>query len=185
MNRLKDLNFYLAGPIDFAENLGSDWRDSITPFLESKNVKVFNPLKPIFHGSKEFDIKRPELDIMRENEDYELLRQEVRNVIRWDLRAVDLSSCIIVNYDINIHQCGTMEEIFMANAEQSKPVLFHVNNAKNKLPKWLYGRFPHQHLFNTWEELKDYITRIDSDPDFKFYDYEMKRWMFFAGEHMK
>ena len=40
MNRLKDLGCYLSGPIDFAENLGADWRNKITPYLEKKNVRV-------------------------------------------------------------------------------------------------------------------------------------------------
>ena len=40
MNRLKGLNCYLSGPIDFAENLGSGWRDKITPILQKKGIKV-------------------------------------------------------------------------------------------------------------------------------------------------
>ena len=184
MNRLYGMNAYLAGPIDFVEDLGADWRDMMEIYLRSRNVRPLNPLKPIFHGSGTMDVKRPEIARLQKEEKWEELREAVKPIVRWDLRAIDLSSFVVCNYNVDIHQCGTYDEIFTANGDQCKPVLFQMNGQKNRLPKWMYGRFPHQHMFNSWEELKDYINRIDTDPNFEFTNYESKRWMFWFGDHM-
>ena len=120
---------------------------------------------------------------MQEEGRFDELRYEIKNVNRWDLRAIDLSSFVIFDLDLDIHLCGSYEEIFVAN-QQSKPVLFHTHGKKNKLSKWLYGRFPHQHMFNTWDELKSYLDCLNSDPSFEFTDCETKRWMLFDGKHL-
>lgn len=184
MNRLKDLGCYLSGPIDFAENLGADWRDSMTPFLEQKNVRVFNPLKHTFWGTDDIDsVKRPRMSKLEEEGRFSELREEMKEVNHWDLRGVDLSSFLIVNYDNSVHMCGTYEEIFKAN-NQCKPVLLVLSCPKNKLSKWMYGRFPPEHMFESWNELKNYLNRIDSDPNYIFTEADKKRWLFFSGDHM-
>ena len=67
---------------------------------------------------------------------------------------------------------------------QLRFILFNVHKQKHRLPKWLYGRFPHQHMFDSWGDMKTYIKAINSDPDFAFPHYEYKRWMFFDGPWM-
>ena len=185
MNRLKGLGCYLSGPIDFADNLGAGWRDSLTPYLEEKNVTVFNPLKHCFWGSTDFyGVKRPLIEKLEEEGRFSELREEVKILNHWDLRTVDLSSFLIVNYDRNVHMCGTYEEIFKANL-QCKPVLLVLSCKKNELSKWMYGRFPDDHMFESWEELKSYLDDIDSKPDYKFTESDDKRWLFFDGDHMR
>ena len=184
MNRLKMMNCYLAGPIQACADMGHGWRDEITPFIESLGVKVFNPLKPMFHGTAYLnEVKRPNMDALKDSENWEALREEVKEINKWDLRAVDLSSFLVVNYDCNVHMCGTYHEIFMAN-KQNKPVLM-VTKDKKAVPLWMHGIVPmRSHCFESWEDLKSYLTRINSDPNFKFDVADTKRWLFFAGEHM-
>jgi hypothetical protein len=186
MNRLKDLACYLSGPIDFAENLGCQWRNEITPFIAEKNVRVFDPLKHCFYGTHDLDtVKRPKMEQLQKEGRYDDLREEIKDINHWDLRCVDLSSFLVVNYDINTFTCGTHEEIFKAN-EQNKPVLLMIGEGnRDRFPKWMYGRFPNDHFFETWDELKDYLTRIDSDPNYEFTKADNKRWLFFDGDHMK
>jgi hypothetical protein len=175
---------YLSGSIDFSPDKGKFWRDDITPFLENMNIKVLNPLKHVFYGTDIIDtIKRPLMAKMLEEERYEELREEMKMLVRCDLRCVDLSSFIVVNYDVDRHLCGTLEEIIVAN-KQSKPCLV-VAKDKKKLPSWLYGRFPSSHIFSSWEELKKYLTAINSDPNYQFSDADKKRWLFFDGTWMK
>jgi len=185
MNRLKGLACYLSGPIDFAENLGADWRDLITPFLEDMNVKVFDPLKHCYWGTDEIDdVKRPLMKKYAEEGKFYELREEMKDVNHWDLRSVDLSSFIIVNYDNSVHMCGTYEEIFQAN-RQCKPVLLVSSCPLNKISSWMYGRFPPDHMFQGWEELKNYLEKINSNPLYPFTEADRKRWLFFDGPHMK
>jgi len=185
MNRLKGLASYLSGPIDFADDNGTTWRNMLTPFLEDKNCRVFNPLKHTFWGTQDLDsAKRPRMDKLLQEGKYEELREEMKVLAHWDLRCVDLSSLIIVNYDINIFTCGTHDEMFLGN-RSAKPVLLKIpEGTRKKLPKWIYGRFPPEHLFETWDALKDYLTAIDSDPNYAFTKGDKKRWLFFDGEFM-
>lgn len=183
-NRLSGLAAYLSGPIQSAVDFGKAWREDITPFLESMNVKVFNPLKPIFDGTSYLnEIKRPHIQKLIDEERWEELRTEVKDIVKWDLRSVDLCSFVIVNYDVSVHMCGTYEEMFLANT-QNKPVLLVVED-KKKLPLWIYGRIPtRSHMFEGWDNLKTYLTGVNSDPNFKFDVADKKRWLFLNGEHM-
>lgn len=184
MNRLFNLSAYLCGPIESESDFGHGWRDEITPFLESLNVRVFNPLKPTFHGTAYLnEVKRPYMDKLFEDRNWDALREEVKQINRWDLRAVDLSSFLVVNYNLDVRMCGTYEEIFLAN-KQNKPVLLVVKD-KSKVPLWMHGRVPmRSHCFEGWDALKDYLNRINSDVNFKFDPADTKRWLFFAGDHM-
>ena len=111
MNRLKGLACYLSGSIDFSEDKGCTWRNAITPFLEKKNVRVFNPLKHTFYGTQDLDdTKRPRMDELLEEGRYEELREEKKDLNHWDLRAVDLSSFLVVNYDIEIFTLALMKK---------------------------------------------------------------------------
>jgi hypothetical protein len=185
MNRLKGLACYLSGPIDFAENMGADWRNAITPKLEEMNVKVFDPLKHIFYGTDKLEAnKRPKMDLLLEEERFDELREEMKDINHWDLRAIDLSSFIIVNYDVKTFMCGTHEEIFVAN-KQDKPVLMMIGDNRKNLPKWIYGRFPYDHMFESWEELIEYLDKINSLPHYAFTKADEKRWIFFNGDHMR
>ena len=177
-NRLNGLAAYLSGPIQSAVDFGRAWREEITPFLESMNVKVFNPLKPIFDGTSYLnEIKRPHIQKLINEERWEELRTEVKDIVKWDLRSVDLCSFVIVNYDISVHMCGSYEELFLANT-QNKPVLLVVKD-KKKLPLWIYGRIPtRSHMFEGWDNLKFYLTGVNSDPDFEFDVADKKRWLF-------
>ena len=187
MNRLNGLGCYLSGPIDFSPDKGVGWRENITPFLEQMKVRVFNPL--LHH--KNFDIKedidgvkRPHMRKLLEDGSYDELRNETRELVHYDLRAIDLSSFMIVNYDTSIHLCGTVEEISIAS-KQIKPVLFYCKNGKQKLPSWLYGRHQYQYFFDTWDELEKYLVNINSNPEYEFTPTDLKRWIFFSGKHME
>ena len=184
MNRLFGMYTYLSGSIDFSPYKGKAWRDELTPFLENMNVKVFNPLKHVFYGTDQIDtVKRPLMAKMLEEGRYEDLREEMKQLVRCDVRCVDLSSFIIINYNVDRHMCVTIEEMTVGN-KQVKPCLI-VCKDKKKLPSWLYGRFPSDHMFSSFEELKYYLNLINSDPNYEFSESDKKRWLFFDGKWMK
>lgn len=187
MNRLAGLGCYLSGPIDFAPDRGRGWRDDITPFLEHRNVRVFDPLchHKTFHIDEDIDtVKRPYMKGLLEQERFDELREEMRELVHFDLRSIDLASFLIVNYDTSLHLCGTIEEISIAS-KQVKPVLLMCKNGKTKLPSWLYGRHPHEHFFSNWNEIREYLTKIDSDPNYQFTKVDLKRWIFFEDAYKK
>lgn len=174
MNRLRGQRVYLAGAIDRCPDLGVAWRENITPFLQEKGVNVLNPMcKPTNLGNETIE-SRNYRTRLKEKENYDqlsIIMKEIRNV---DLRMVDISDFLIVNIDLEIHPCGTYEEIFGANRSK-KPIIIHMEQGKIKTPDWLFGTLPHSMFFSTWEEVKRYLDYIDSE---EFIDTK-NRWRFF------
>jgi nucleoside 2-deoxyribosyltransferase len=175
MNRLKNQRVYLAGAMDRVPDRGMTWRDNITPFLEQKGVVVFNPItKPTTTGMEDNDshiIKTK----LKASERYDELAEMMKVIRRVDLRLVDISDFLIVNLNLDIHPCGTYEEIFWAN-RQKKPIIVHMEQGKNQTPDWLFGTIPHQMIFSNWDELKNYLSHIDNSENIDTH----KRWYFFS-----
>lgn len=175
MNRLKNQRVYLAGAMDRVKDRGSTWRDNITPFLESLGIVVFNPLnKPSNIGMEDTEVHLVKKKL-KERKNYDELSSMMKTIRGVDLRLVDISDFLIVNLDIDTHPCGTLEEIFWAN-RQKKPIIIHMEQGKNNTPDWLFGTIPHQMVFSTWDEVKEYLLHINSAENIETY----KRWYFFS-----
>jgi hypothetical protein len=86
-----------------------------------------------------------------------------------------LSDLGIVNLDLNVHPCGTLEEIFLAN-RQKKPIIIHMVQGKDQTPDWLFGTIPHQMIFSSWDDIKEYLSHINSSENIDTY----RRWYFFS-----
>lgn len=173
--KLQNQRVYLAGAMDRVADRGTGWRDDITPFLESLGVIVFNPIKkPSTIGMEDaetHDLKKK----LKSEQNYNDLSQLMKVVRSVDLRLVDISDFLIVNLDLDIHPCGTYEEIFWAN-RQKKPIIIHMVQGKKNTPDWLFGTIPHQMIFSTWNEIKEYLSYINSSENIESY----KRWYFFS-----
>lgn len=173
MNRLCNVRTYLAGPIDFCPNFGKGWRQDLVPFLKEKNIVVIDPTNKPKGGLNETADLGKQLQAWKEAGEFEKL-VEYKSVRHWDLRYVDISDFLIVHINTDIFACGTFEEIFSAN-KQKKPVLIHAEHGLRSLPNWIFWTFPLEHLFEDWEELKNYLTWVDTTSS--FID-QTRRWRF-------
>jgi len=174
LNRLNNQRVYLAGAMDRVEDRGNGWRDNITPFLKNLGVVVFNPIKkPTLIGKEDSETHKYKLQLKTEK-NYDELSKVMKTIRCVDLRLVDISDFLIVNLDLDVHPCGTYEEIFLANRSK-KPVVVHMEQGKNNVPDWLFGTIPHQMIFSNWTELQDYLQHIDKNSEIEHYN----RWRFF------
>jgi hypothetical protein len=174
MQRLRNQRVYLAGAMDRVPDRGTTWRDNITPFLEEMGIIVFNPItKPTSTGLEDQDSHNVKVKL-KQQERYEELSEMMKVIRRVDLRLVDISDFLIVNLNLDIHPCGTYEEIFTAN-RCKKPILIHMEQGKNNAPDWIFGTVPHQMIFSRWDDLKSYLIHINKDENIESY----KRWQFF------
>jgi nucleoside 2-deoxyribosyltransferase len=173
-SRLQKQRCYLAGAIDRVPDRGTQWRDFITPFLENLGVEVFNPLKKPTNFGAEDDTIAAYKKRLKKNKQYDTLSDLMRTIRSIDLRMVDVSDFLIVNLDIDTHPSGTLEEIFWAN-RQKKPILIHVVQGKTEAPDWLFGTIPHQFIFNSWDEIMNYLININNVPSTDIHN----RWVFF------
>jgi nucleoside 2-deoxyribosyltransferase len=177
MNRLKNTRVYLAGAMDRVPDRGATWRDSISPFLHGLEIEVFNPItKPTNIGLEDQDTHLIKTKL-KQQERYDELAAMMKTIRSVDLRLVDISDFMIVNLDLSVHPCGTLEEIFWAN-RQKKPIIVHMVQGKKHTPDWLFGTIPHQMIFSTWDEIQLYLSHINSSENIDTH----KRWYFFNIE---
>lgn len=173
LNRLKNQRVYLAGAMDRAYDRGNGWRDYITPLLEQLGIVVFNPIKKPGSIGME-DAATHELKLhLKKNQEYAALSLLMKTIRSVDLRLVDISDFLIVNLDLDIHPCGTYEEIFWAN-RQKKPILIRVVQGKQSTPDWLFGTIPHELFFDTWDDIIKYLSHINTDINVN----TLNRWWF-------
>lgn len=174
MNRLKNQRVYLAGAIDRVYDKGRGWRQEISPFLDSLGVVVFNPItKPTEIGLEDSDTHMVKSKL-KSGKRYDELSSMMKVIRSVDLRLVDISDFLIVNLDLDIHPCGTYEEIFWAN-RQKKPILIHMTQGKEHAPDWLFGTIPHQMIYSDWQDMYAYLEHINSSENITTYN----RWYFF------
>ena len=174
MNRVRNQRCYLAGAMDRVKDRGKGWRQEITPFLQSLGIVVFNPItKPTEVGLEDHDTHLVKTKLKKKKR-YEELSSMMKVIRSVDLRLVDISDFLIVNLDLDIHPCGTYEEIFWAN-RQKKPIIIHMVQGKEHTPDWLFGTVPHQMIFSDWNDIYGYLEHINSSENINTYN----RWYFF------
>lgn len=174
MNRLRNQRVYLAGAMDRVPDRGATWRDNITPFLDNLGVTVFNPIsKPTDIGMEDQDSHTIKTKLKKQHR-YDELSHMMKTIRAVDLRLVDISDFLIVNLDLQVHPCGTYEEIFDANRSK-KPILIHIEQGKDSTPDWLFGSIPHEMFFSNWDDIKKYLIHINEDENITTYN----RWRFF------
>lgn len=173
-NNLNGMRTYLVGPMDRVPDGGIVWRDKITPQLESMNIVVLNPCKKQVENIKEDKNTRSIIDHYKETKQFDKIRQEYGQIRNVDLRCVDISDFIIAHIDIDVHMCGSYEEIVTAN-RQKKPILVWCEQGKSKAPNWLFFMLPHENIFNSMDELLAHLHYINNADNIQ----SLNRWLFF------
>ena len=174
MGKLYGTRTYLVGAMDRVPDGGVEWRKKLTPELHKLGVMVYNPCEKPITNPEVLENKetRDSINELRENECFSSLREMYASIRTVDLRMVDTSDFLIANIDVDVHACGTYEEIVTAN-RQKKPVLVHCEQGKNQVPNWLIMMLPKWCFFNTWTEMLRYLEDINDG------GYAEKRWVFF------
>jgi nucleoside 2-deoxyribosyltransferase len=176
VNKLKGLRCYLAGPIDAADDDGVGWRKDATKWLKAKGVKVLDPCdKPISYAEyKEIDTEKQKMMELKENGRYFELSQRMREIAHVDLRMTDISDFLIVYLNPNITMFGTIHEL-INSLNQKKPTLVVVEGGKKCAPNWLFGIMDFNFIFDSFEELYDFLGLIDTEA----IQANLSRWVFF------
>lgn len=170
MNKLRGSRCYLSGAMEVCADSGVEWRKTFIPFLNGLGVTVLDPTdKPT-----DVIIEDPEKwKWLRETEQYDQLRKEMKVLRCVDLRMVDVSDFLIVNFDLEVRTCGTWEEISLAN-RQKKPVIFRIKQGKKQWPLWFFGQLPHEMVFGTWNHVKEYLLTVNRGEAL-----HRRRWLLF------
>ena len=183
MSRLRMMRSYLCGPMDHDRESGKEWRVMMTEWLASLGVIVFDPYhKPMASVSRsavEDDVNFQIVKDALERGDRDLAAKRMKPVRAVDLRMVDHSDFLVVNLDLTKNPCGTYEEIFWANRAK-RPIITMCPQGVNKISPWLFGTYPHETMFDKWEDVKNYLSFVNSCRDEEIDT--LGRWIFFDVE---
>ena len=180
MNRLRNHICYLAGSIDQSKDIGRGWREDITPFLNQLGIGVFNPCnKPVDNAKVQEDEKFVEhINELKRLGYHAYAQKEMQEIVRIDLKLVDLANFLILNIIPDVHMCGSYAEQTLA-CFQRKPIIIHCAAGVHHIPNWLYGICDPELFFDSWSAVQLYITDIalgdkvnDNDSKWRFLDYD-------------
>jgi len=173
-NNLKHMRTYLVGAMDRVPDGGIGWRKAITPMLQELSVNVINPCDKPIESAKEGPDTRTIINYYKQTGQFDKIRDEYGHIRNADLRCVDVSDFIIANIDMNVHMCGSYEEISTAN-RQKKPVLVWCEQGKMLAPNWLFFMLPHEHIFSSMDQLLAYLYDVSRTKEKS----KLKRWFFY------
>lgn len=174
MNKLAGSRAYIGGSMDRVADGGVGWRNWIIPKLHQLKIVVLNPCdKPIDIGDESIENRQYRQQLI-DDKNYDKMSQQMKTIRSVDLRMVDLSDFLIVNFDTDQQLCGTLEEVFWAN-RLKRPILLYCPRGINKIYHWMWGVLPHQLFFEQWDDLFSYLNDIDSGKNTE----HLKRWMWF------
>jgi len=174
VNRLAFNRGYLCGAMDRAKDGGVGWREYLKSALVDLKILWLDPTdKPIDIGVEDLE-NRQHRHLLKERGDFDAVCGEMKQIRSIDLRMVDIADFMVVNLDLDVHACGTLEELFWAN-RMKKPVLVRTEQGKRNTPDWLFGTLPHQLMFSTWDEVIAYLRHVARDEHVD----HLKRWRFF------
>ena len=175
-HRLWGMRCYLSGAMDRAEDGGKQWREEITPDLERLGIVVLNPYcKPIYVDVDPKIKDKKFREGLKQEGQYNVISKSYGRIRSLDLRLTSLADFLIVNIDMDIHLCGTYEELCLANGE-GKPILIRCAQGKEHMADWVFGMISHEHVFGEWGNLIDYLHHVHSDAEGV---YDFGRWIFF------
>lgn len=174
MNRLALNRGYLCGAMDRVTDGGVGWRQDLIETLKDLKILWLDPCrKPINIGVEDLENRALRQKAKRAG-DFEFVRNQMRQIRPVDLRMVDICDFVVCNLDLEIHACGTYEELFWAN-RMKKPVIVRIAQGIEHTPDWVFGTLPFELIFSTWDEVKKYLLHIAHDPVID----RLNRWYFF------
>lgn len=162
------LRIYLAGPIEFAINNGSDWRQDFVHFLvndlELSQNHIFNPNnKPLKNTTffKDINDETAVLNKYKRCKDWDGMCRHLDEIALTDLRLVDKSDIIIAHFpkdqdDRRIPTYGTIEEVIRARLSH-KTVYLVWPGGKETCSAWLMWRVGHQNIFENFSQLQHHM----------------------------
>lgn len=152
-----NLNAYLSGGMEYAQNYGADWRAGLEAWLKKElDHNCFNPVR----ASEQFlESRYPGIDFRNSKlDDFAKHREIAKEIVQLDSREIILhSDYIICYYDESAQRgAGTKGELTVA-ALLGKPVYFVRGMELPDIPSWVIGCA--DEIFDDFERLKSFLRR--------------------------
>lgn len=163
MNYLNGKTVYLAGSIHHNdEDSGIGWREEITPKLVNYGLNVLDPCKQTINNLGEVGDDKKLLKSLILQKNFSEVKRIFFPILKSDLRCVDLSHFIIVNYRPKIRHVGTIHELVMSNIEKKPILLYYPENELEDFNPWMACLVKTNHIFTDWNCMFDYLEKVNS-----------------------
>jgi hypothetical protein len=161
MTYLNKKTVYLAGSIHHNNDCGVSWREEITPKLKQFGLEVIDPCKQTLNGLGEVGQDKEFFKNMILEKDFKKVKDAFFPILKKDLRCVDISHFIIVNYTPSIRHIGTIHELVLANIEKKPILLYYPPEEIADFNPWMACLVKEQHIFDNWDTMLEYIKQVD------------------------
>jgi nucleoside 2-deoxyribosyltransferase len=178
-NILKGTRVYLAGNMEYNESSAiHDWRADITNKLSKMGIICLSPTEQTFVDQpEETDEQRAKLIEQRNCGNLQAVHEYMVPVVQKDLRLVDICDFFIAVMNPLLPTFGTMHELVAANT-QKKPMFISVGDV-TKTPLWNLGVLKPQYFYNSYLDIVDTLTKIDSGE----MEIDSNRWRLLKSEY--
>lgn len=138
---------YLAGPIEYVNDFGINWREEYDTDLDKLNILCVHP-----HELQKAIISEQELADLKKK-DVELFIHKMRYLIHLDLRHVTTSDFIVIKWDgeKTTGTIGEAQAAFLAGV----PVYLVSTISKKEIPGWFLACCTE--VFSTKEDLLSFL----------------------------
>lgn len=153
---------YLAGPIDFAEDLGVSFRRYVIAGSKERKlgIRFLDPTNKLVGLQADVGEEQDTIQAYKKRKSWNKLSTLMSKIVRTDLRQVDVSDFVIVMVDTSVHMCGSYHELILADL-QKKPVLAVIKGGKQNSPSWLFGIIDHKLMFDDLDECLNYLEDVN------------------------
>lgn len=180
MNKLSLTKTYLAGNLEYISAKDAHaWRDDFKLFCNALGIVCMSPLEQVFAN---FPVESPESQASLKGSVRagRLLRvhNKMKEIRRRDLSMVDHSTFVVAVINTTKPTFGTVEELVVAE-KSNKPVFIVVSPSTKETPLWLLGMFKPYCFYNSIEEVKIAIKKLDSGRT----RMDRKHWKIFSNKY--
>lgn len=164
--RLDGCVVYLSGPMEYVADAGVGWRKEFRRLIEEAgvNIKIIDPTRKPGEPESMIAEAKSYQEMLQKSGRFEELRAFVHDYRRKDLRFVDISDVMVVVIDRNTYQCGTLNEVFLAEM-QHKPILTICSGGLYELPRWLFDVLDLSLVFTSVEDVVEELISINQQPE--------------------
>ena len=157
---------------------GREWREDMTDFLHGMNVTVFDPYKkPFINAPEEDETTNSRMKKLMATGEFDEVSEHFKQVRAFDLSMVDRSDFVVCYIDPKVPTFGTMEEL-STSIRMKRPTFVVVEGGKEFTPLWIMGMIPHRYIYNSFDEVKNILSNIDTGVK----SIDSDRWRLFAPE---
>lgn len=162
-NILEGSVVYLAGAMEMVPDGGVSYREAFKAKARDAGLKFkfLDPTKKITGLTPDVDKEKNRINKYKTEKNWPALRRLMKQIVKQDLRQVDLCDFVVVFIDRNVPTFGTLHELFVSEMERKLALIVPIGG-KESCPAWIFGIIHHDFIFETADDAIEYLVKTNS-----------------------